>query len=448
MHDVAERLFHQVIKPGICVGCGACVALDSSGKSKMEFKEIGPVPNFSKDSILPELAWDVCPGKGINYPVLYEKHYGSTPTNWITGRVQQVRIGYASNDKIRKVGASGGVITQTLIHLLESGRIDGAIVVKQGVPKPELASAVIARTRQEIIDCAQSIYVPVSCLDILPHLVEGEIYAITLVPEQSAALRFLQADGNEPSLQVKYILGPYTGTAIYPEAINCFLRSCGVKRDDGITSLKWREGDWPGYLEIITNSGKVVRSKKVYYNYLIPFFVTQTSLQSMDFVNEFADLAVGDAWSPVYEKESVGHSVVATRSCEMEEVILEMVSDGMLAMEEIDALKSTDMHGHMIDFKKRGSYIRNRFRQILGKKHYDCGLRPEPITTSRVVVELVISGIFFVARSKFARALLSLVPESIIGPIFNRVRLLWKAASKPTKRKGLKSLRMVPIKRK
>ncbi len=71
---------------------------------------------------------------------------------------------------------------------------------------------------------------------------------------------------------------------------------------DGITSLKWRAGEWPGYLEIKTESGRLIRSNKFYYNYLIPFFITRNSLQNMDFANEFCDLSVGDAWSPRFEK--------------------------------------------------------------------------------------------------------------------------------------------------
>jgi hypothetical protein len=36
------------------------------------------------------------------------------------------------------------------------------------------------------------------------------------------------------------------------------------------------------------------------------------------------------------------------------------------------------------------------------------------------------------------------IPERILGPLFNNLRLAWKNASKPAKRKGLKDLRMEP----
>ena len=217
---------------------------------------------------------------------------------------------------------------------------------------------------------------------------------------------------------------------------------CGVKDEDAITSLKWRAGEWPGYLEVITASGRVVRSKKVYYNFLIPFFVTQTSLQSMDFANEFTDLSVGDAWSPKYEALGAGFSVVASRKPAMTALLKEMQEKHLLEMESVDPLQASEMHGHMIDFKKRGGYIRNQWRRLLGLAAPDYGLHPMGTAPSRYVVEVIVSGLFVIAGTGPARWVLQLIPERIIGPVFNWLRLNWKAMSKPTKRKGLKNLQM------
>lgn len=441
--SVAERLERKVVKPGICVGCGACVALDRAGGSAMERTPTGPRPVYAPGADLPELAWEACPGKGIDYPRLYRDHYGALPDNWLVGPIIATRTGFASDPAVRARGASGGVTTAVLLHLLDSGRIDAAIVVRQGVPAPREASAVIVASREEIIAAAQSVYIPVSVLDILPRLEPGKRYAATLVPEQAAALRRLQASGHAQARQIEWVLGPYTGTALYPAAIDTFLRSNGVAKDDPVTGLEWRAGEWPGYLEIRTASGKVLRSKKVYYNFLIPFFVTQASLQSMDFANEFCDLSVGDAWSPKFEAEGGGHSVVVTRSQKMESLVQEMIGAGLLTLDREDDLKATEMHGHMIDFKKRGGYLRNQWRRMTGRAAPDYGMHPAAMPGSRRAVEVAISGIFAVGSTWPARTALRLVPEKVIGPVFNKLRLSWKNASKPTKRKGLSDFRMI-----
>jgi coenzyme F420 hydrogenase subunit beta len=204
-----------------------------------------------------------------------------------------------------------------------------------------------------------------------------------------------------------------------------------------ITSLKWRAGEWPGYLEIKTASGRVVQTPKVYYNFLIPFFVTQTSLQSMDFSNEFADLAVGDAWSPVFESQGGGHSIVVTRTPEMEAIIAGMQATGLLELTEEDPGKASDMHGHMLDFKKRGGWLRNQWRRKTGRPAPNYGYCPAYVPASRILVEVVVSGLFAVGKTRIAHWIVSMIPEFIIGPVFNHLRLGWKKASRPTKRKGL-----------
>ena len=181
------------------------------------------------------------------------------------------------------------------------------------------------------------------------------------------------------------------------------------------------------------------------YNFLIPFFVTQTSLQSMDFSNEFSDLSVGDAWSPKYEKLGAGFSVITSRSEKMESIVKEMIDDGCLSAEEIDKNKASEMHGHMLDFKKRGGFIRNKWRRYLGFRSPDYGIIINDMPISRYIVEIVISGVFVVCRNSISRKILEFIPESIIGPFFNKSRLLWKNLSKPTKRKGLSGLNISEV---
>lgn len=443
MDPIADKLTRDVVGAGICVSCGACVTLDRSGGSRMVPTARGPEPRYAADAALPQLAWDACPGKGIAYPQLYRRHYGALPDSWLVGPVLKVRTGHAADEQVRAKGASGGVTSQVLVHLLEAGLVDAVIVARQGVPAPLEASPVVATSRDDVLAAAQSVYVPVAMLEVLARLEPGKRYAITLVPEQAAALRWLQAEGDPRARQIAYVLGPYTGTALYPAAIDTFLRTQGVPRGDAVTSLQWRAGEWPGYLEIRTASGRVLRSKKIYYNFLIPFFVTQASLQSMDFANEFCDLSVGDAWSPKFEALGGGHSVVVTRSAEMEAIVAGLVASGALALDEVDPVTATEMHGHMIDFKKRGGFIRNQWRRALGRNAPDYGIRPDHIPASRYVVEMAISGLFVVGRTPPARWALQLIPESVIGPLFNKLRLSWKALSKPTKRKGLGNLQMI-----
>ena len=102
-----------------------------------------------------------------------------------------------------------------------------------------------------------------------------------------------------------------------------------------------------------------------------------------------------------------------------------------------------NMHGHMIDFKKQGSFIRLKFRKIFGKKVPKFGYVPERITIIRTFVELFISTLFFICSLKVTRYLIVFIPVKIIGPFFNYLRIKWKSISKNTKRKGLNNYKVI-----
>jgi coenzyme F420 hydrogenase subunit beta len=439
---IFERLESEVILPGLCTHCGTCVGL-SGGSLVMEETEHGPLPRAVRPPAvdLPPLAIEACPGKGIHYPAINTHLFGRLPDNWLSGCYRQVCLGYSRIPAVRRGGASGGVITQTLLFLLEENLIDGAVVVVQGQPKPWQAQVVIARTADEILAASQSVYVPVPVNTILAQLdsFAGRVAYVGL-PDQVASLRYLQAAGHPAAERVRYVLGPYVGTAIYFRAVESYLRSNGIRDLDQVTDLRYRAGEWPGYLQITTRSGRVLRASKFYYNYLIPFYVTRSTLLSTDFTNELTDISVGDAWHPRYEARGEGFSVVIARTEQGAHVLEAMRSRELVELEELTLDEALSMHGHMLDFKKRGAFIRLGWRAALGRPVPDWGYRPVAIPRSRKAVELIISGLFLVCGTRFARRLVEYIPLGVIGPLFDALRKAWKSISKPTKRRGLSAL--------
>lgn len=435
-----RKLQNEVVETGLCTHCGTCAGL-ARGHLRMVQTPQGPLPQQVPGGQmvhLPPSAYAACPGKGVDYPGLRQFVFGGPPDNGLMGNCRRVFIGYAGDADVRRRGASGGVITQTLLYLLGNGRIQGAIVVQQGQPKPYLARPIIATTADQIVAAAQSVYQPVPVNEILAQMVgfNGRLAYVGL-PDQVAALRELQRQGHPGALKVDFVLGPYTGTNMYLEAIASYLRSQGVHSLEEIAELKYREGEWPGHLLIRLGDGRVFRAEKFYYNYLIPFFITHSSLLSVDFTNELTDISVGDAWHPRYEAQGAGFSVVAARTPQAEALLQEMAANGALVLDETSLDDALSMHGHMLDFKKRGAFIRLHWRRKLGRRAPNFGYRPAHIPPSRQLVELVISGIFLIGGTRLARRLIESLPLSLVGPLFNTLRKTWKDLSKPTKRKGL-----------
>ncbi len=435
-----DKLKADVLDPGLETGDGTCVGLS---EGLLRYEERGnelKVVRTGKSGELPRAAYEACPGRFCDYPALNRFVFGRLPQNWLCGVVESGYVGHASDEGVRRGGASGGVITAMLLRLLETGRIRGAVCLRVGGTDPWRAEPVIARTREEILACAGSVYSATPTNVILADLAkeEGPLAYVGL-PDQVAAIRKLQAMGHPSVRSIAYVFGPYTGTQMGFEAIRSFLRSHGVRTEADVASLRYRAGEWPGHLEIALKDGRTLRAEKFHYNYLIPFFITRGCLQLPDFTNELTDVSVGDAWSPAYEERRGGYSVVLARSARGKALLEEMRAAGTLALEDVALPAALDMHGHMLDFKKRGSFIRNSWKRVRPEYGYE----PARIPASRRVVEWCLRAIFGVARTGIARRTVELLPLSVVGPAFNALRKGWKNVSKPTKRKGLREMAFV-----
>lgn len=434
-----DLLRERVIEQGLCTHCGTCVGLSDD---QLEFVQTprGPLPHarIPGEVALEEGAWRACPGKGVNYPELAKSTFGQQPDSWLAGNVVGSYVGFSMDPQIRRSGSSGGLITHILAELLDQGQIDGAVVLRHGYPEGWQSSPVIATDRSQILASAQSVYVPTPVNTIMRDLAEfnGQVAYVGL-PDQVASIRALQQMGHPGARKIRWILGPYVGTAMYIASIRSFLRTHGGYQLEDVAELRYREGEWPGDLMIRTVAGQELRESKFYYNYLIPFFITKASLLTMDFTNELTDISVGDAWSDDLEVRGQGFSVVLARSSQAKEILADMSNDGKISLQPIELQDALEMHAHMLDFKKRGAYIRGRFRAMVRRPCPSFGVRPRNLPWSRYAIELIVSGLFAAGGTSAARWLMERVPSRYFGPLFERLRHYWKAISKSTKRKGI-----------
>jgi coenzyme F420 hydrogenase subunit beta len=123
-----------------------------------------------------------------------------------------------------------------------------------------------------------------------------------------------------------------------------------------------------------------------------------------------------------------------------EHVLQELQKNGEIELEPVQLEEALNMHGHMLDFKKRGTFLRLNAQKASGKPIPEFGYRPSQIPFARKIVEKVLSVLFSVGQHSISRKLVSLIPVSLLGPLFDVLRKTWKSVSKPTKRKGLKQI--------
>jgi len=435
------ELFKKVASSELCNRCGSCVGLsggkvifsDKTGK----YKPVVASPITDGDA---ELFLQSCAGWSFNFPEYNKTIYNSPSVkhNVLTGSYQSIKIGHCNDDEVRLRSASGGILSSVLIFLLEKGEIDGAVVLRMSEKEPWLTEPFIATTREEVLEAAQSKYIISSVNEILPEICDfkGNLAYVGL-PGQVQSLRKLQAIGHPSVRNIKYFFGPFYGNTLHFSSIRSFLRSYGEKDYRAIKKLYFRYGEWPGRMRIEMRSGRVIELPKVHANYLIPFHIMKNSLLCTDLTNEFTDLSGGDAWAPVYEERGKGFSMIIARSSAGQRILERMVDEGRLTVWDIDESEAIKMHSHGYDLKKRGTFIRLRFRKWFGMRNPDYGYILGDFPMKRVVMEVIVNAMFVVMGTRLARFAVELIPPSVVGGVFEKARTVWKKKTHKIKRSQL-----------
>jgi len=304
--------------------------------------------------------------------------------------------------------------------------------------EPWLAKSFIATSRDQILKAAQSKYIITSVNEILPEMeaFQGRLAYVGL-PGQVQSIRKLLALDHPSVKNIRYIFGPFYGNTLHFSSVRSFLRSYGEKDYQNIRKLYFRYGEWPGNMRVEMVSGRIIELPKFHANYLIPFHILKNSLLCTDLSNEFTDISGGDAWAPTYEERGKGFSMVLARSVAGEDILKKMLAAGWITLHDIDVNEAITMHSHGYDLKKRGSFIRIRFRKMIGLPVPDYGYTLKGFALSRYLMELVILSLFLALGTGPARFLVERVPPALIGRLFEHTRKAWKKSTHKIKRNNL-----------
>jgi coenzyme F420 hydrogenase subunit beta len=437
------RLYEEVIRPGLCSRCGTCVGL-SGGRLQFADRDGACLPEIvcgddGAATELPAVCYDACPQVNPSYAAMNRAVFQTTaaPSPYF-GHYRQLFVAHATDESVRRRGASGGVISAALLHLLAAQQIRGVVTLAMDAEAPWRCVPQVARTAEEVLAAAQSKYVVSPMNTILERLAdEPGPLAFVGLPQQVFAIRRLQMLGHPSVAAIQYIFGPFFGNDMYGTAVTSFLRKFSARKED-VRRLSYREGEWPGKMTAWLGDGRVVEMPKFHANYLIPFHISDYSLLSQDLTNELSDLSGGDAWAPVYEQRGQGFSLIIARTQRGETLIEEMQQAGLLWTREISESEAVAMQSHGLDFKKRGGYLRMQQRRRRGLRTVDYGWPALPmITLKRAAFERLLGMLFRICAHPWARRAADAAPNWLIGPLFQWFRTVWKAATRKIKRGGL-----------
>ncbi len=419
--------------PELCARCGSCAGVCPSNAIAVGEK-FYPELNVG-NCVACGLCGDVCPGGEVQYADLAEQVFGEPFTDrGFDGWVENTYVGFSTEERIKKGGAGGGVVTGLLYHLLKTGQVDGCLVTRMNHTTPWLGEPFIATSFEELRESQGSRYsiIPVNSLWSQLRERPGR-FAAAILPCQVHAFRKLQKYDPELAAKITTVIGLFCGGSLEPDLSSEMLLVRGIKRSD-ITNFKFRGGDWPGQMQAVLRDGRVrplhySNYKDGAYNYFTSLYMPERCQTCLDGSSEFADISVSDAWT----RDENGdykfkeHSRILVRTQVGDELIESATAAGDLVIHDVTTDPSYKTH--KMQTRRKGSLVPirvDRWRRA-GRKVpvYDRAI-PDDVTVKERITERLSSAMLRAGKFKPFRIVFMGFLTSMLAVPLIKVRLYLK----------------------
>lgn len=313
------NLVQDVQKKGFCHRCGGCVTFCTAvNYGALELDDDGKPRYGDMDKCIEcGLCYAICP----EIDELDEETKRHASWSAPMGRVMETTVAKSTDSHVLGKATDGGVVTSMLIHLFNTGRIDGAIVTrpsKSFTRKPWLAVSM-----EEMLDGAgfyydtshgmanfSDAYTGESAIDEFAPLVKKGLRRVALVgtPCQIHSFRRMELLGIVPSDSIKYCFGLFcSGNFSFGEAQREQLaREKGFNWDD-VLKMNVKED-----FRVHLNNGEVKSMPLEDLNFMKRY----ACRFCMDYSSEYADISFGgigaeEGWTTVITRTPLGRAVFA-----------------------------------------------------------------------------------------------------------------------------------------
>ncbi|MRR06793.1 MAG: 4Fe-4S dicluster domain-containing protein, partial [Deltaproteobacteria bacterium] len=327
MPDTIQKIVDQLL----CTQCGTCVAVCPVQAIEMHETPAGMLVA----QVLSDRCTScgecrrICPGDSI----LLNLPDGVDP---FKGVVSGAYVGHACDKVIRASGQSGGVVSGLLLYLLETDRINAALVTTMPQDGSLRPNPVLARTREEILSAQGSKYCPVASNSVLRQIIPNESIATVGISCQMHGIYNLATVHSALTAGVNYRIGLFCDRTLLYSCINQMSQNARLKVED-IAGLEYRSkarNGWPGEVCFKLHSGDQRFFPSTLRTRLKDYFTPPRCRLCFDKMNIMSDLSVGDAWG--ISDSATGDSVIIARNEKAETLLKDACDQGYLELEPID----------------------------------------------------------------------------------------------------------------
>ena len=360
----------------LCTGCGICEDVCPKQCISIVVKNGEHRPIVDESKCLGDKCGrclKVCPGIGIDFKLSGNTNIETKATNHdkYIGRYVGLHTGYALDEDIRFHSASGGMVSQFLIFLLDKKIIDGAVVT--GFADDHITPvSYIARTRDDVLKAKSSKYCPVALNTIGNEIVKSEgHYVIVGLPCHIQGFRKRALIDKNFRERVLGYFSIYCSSGRTFNGRDYLFRHYGVSKPN-IKYFAFRDNGCLGYLTIKEQRQLAAGRRKIPYSQyygpmLRSFFKPHRCLTCIDHYGELADVCFGDIHIAPYDKDKIGISSWITRSGYWEECFRTAAEEGYIKMDDVSAQVLNDSQAAMLYPKRRRAAAVMKMDKMLGR---------------------------------------------------------------------------------
>lgn len=318
-----KDLFSEIVATDVCCACAACVLACPHKVLDYDFEREKP---FQTDPQRPDgcshgdtgcdLCARACPRldheAGIwrwNWPELEELLFGRTrgPDD-VFGIHKEVWVARSTDPEIMAHAQDGGVGSALILHGLETGRLDGAVVCGLDA-SPWMTQPTLVTSREEVLGTAGSRYTYCATPLAMKEAFERKLRKVALVGvscEVSAAPKMALAGVRKWSNRMAFTIGLLCSETFLPQP---FLEA-KLQGEYGIDLAKVTKINIKGKIEITMDDGRIMdiplsECRPLARNWGCPF--------CPDFSAEHSDIALGglgmEGWSLVIVRTAKGEEI-------------------------------------------------------------------------------------------------------------------------------------------
>lgn len=329
---------NAVLRGQLCSGCGLCagvapeaVELELAPPGFLRPRQTAPLSERQERAIAGS-----CPGLVV---ARWDRERG-LPMDPAWGPYRRILTGHATDDAVRFVGSSGGMLTALAQFALRERLVDAVVTVKAGDSGQPLANPIhIIDDPEALPAAAGSRYAPSSPLATVSELLEdGRRFLFIGKPCDVSALRQLARFDARVEERFPFALSFFCGGVPSIAGSERVIEAMGLAPAE-VSAFRYRGNGWPGKARAVTRDG---RSAEMDYHtcwgdYLSKHVQFRCKI-CPDAVGGVADIACADAWFggesgyPQFE-DRPGRSLVMVRSEAGEHLLGAALAAGVVVCE-------------------------------------------------------------------------------------------------------------------